>query len=227
MGFLNCKDKCSVCANFGYGCFDSEGDGAFTPATKKQLEERLKVDFNDPSVHDMILKYKETVYPDEVVTRRDKTNYYLDIADVVSGRGTCLRRNYGAVIVSNDEVISTGYVGAPRGRENCINIGTCIRQKLQIPRGEQYEKCRSVHAEANAIISAERQKMIGADLYLSGKEINGEYVENACCCSMCKRLVINAGIKSVFVRNTADSYTKYDVDDWVYNDDSLSNNRGY
>ena len=86
--------------------------------------------------------------------RRNKTEYYLDMAEVSARRGTCLRRNFGAVIVKNDEVISTGYTGAPRGRCNCSDLGTCIRQQLNIPRGERYEKCRSVHAEANAIISA-------------------------------------------------------------------------
>ena len=130
--------------------------------------------------------------------RRDKNNYYLDLAEIVSQRCTCLRRHYGAVIVKNDEVISTGYVGAPRGRKNCSDIGICIREKLQIPRGERYELCRSVHAEANAIISASRDKMLESSLYLTGKEVKtGEYIKNAVCCSMCKRLVINAGIKYV------------------------------
>ena len=87
------------------------------------------------------------------VHRRDKTNYYLDLAETVAQRCTCLRRHYGAVIVKNDEVISTGYVGAPRGRKNCTDLGTCVRQELHIPRGERYELCRSVHAEANAIIA--------------------------------------------------------------------------
>ena len=102
--------------------------------------------------------------------RRDKDNYYLDLAEMVSQRCTCIRRHYGAVIVKNDEVISTGYVGAPRGRKNCSDLGICIREKLQIPRGERYELCRSVHAEANAIISCSRDKMIGSSLYLTGKE---------------------------------------------------------
>ena len=125
------------------------------------------------------------------VHRRDKTNYYLDLAETVSQRCTCLRRHYGAVIVKNDEVISTGYVGAPRGRKNCTDLGTCVRQELHIPRGERYELCRSVHAEANAIISAPRDKMIDSTLYLVGKEVDtGEYVRNALCCSMCKRMVI-------------------------------------
>ena len=86
--------------------------------------------------------------------RRDKENYYLDIAETVAERGTCLRRNFGAIIVNKDQIISTGYVGAPRGRRNCIDLGYCVRESLQIPRGERYELCRSVHAEANAIIHA-------------------------------------------------------------------------
>ena len=85
--------------------------------------------------------------------RRDKVNYYLDLAEMVSQRSTCLRKHYGAVIVNNDEVISTGYVGAPRGRKNCSDIGRCIREELHVPRGERYELCRSVHAEANAVLN--------------------------------------------------------------------------
>ena len=76
--------------------------------------------------------------------RRDKTNYYLDLAEVVSKRCTCLRRWYGAVIVKNDEVISTGYVGAPRGRENCSDLGYCLRKKMDIPRGQRFERSKSV-----------------------------------------------------------------------------------
>ncbi|MBE7056644.1 MAG: cytidine deaminase [Ruminococcaceae bacterium] len=160
--------------------------------------------------------------------RRDKTNYYLDLADVVSQRCTCLRRHYGAVIVKNDEVISTGYVGAPRGRKNCSDLGYCIRQKLNIPRGERYELCRSVHAEANAIISAERGKMIGSTLYLSGREVDtGGYIKNSSSCSMCKRLVINAGIKTVIIRDTENEYRVVDVQDWIDNDESLEGSFGY
>ena len=160
--------------------------------------------------------------------RRDKDNYYLDLAEMVSQRCTCLRRHYGAVIVKNDEVISTGYVGAPRGRKNCSDLGICIREKLQIPRGERYELCRSVHAEANAIISCSRDKMIGASLYLTGKECKtGEYIKNSCCCSMCKRMVINAGIAYVYVRDDKDNYRKIDVTDWIENDESLEGTFGY
>ena len=105
--------------------------------------------------------------------RRDKINYYLDIAEAVTGRGTCLRRNFGAVIVKNDTIISTGYVGAPRGRANCNELHYCTREKLQVPRGERYELCRSVHAEQNAIINASRSEMLGATLYLVGLENRG------------------------------------------------------
>ena len=160
--------------------------------------------------------------------RRDKINYYLDLADVVSQRGTCLRKRYGAVIVKNDEVISTGYVGSPRGRKNCSDLGYCIRQKMNIPRGERYELCRSVHAEANAIISASRDQMIHSTLYLSGREMDtGEYVKNANCCSMCKRMIINAGIDQVIVRDTDEEYRVIPVVDWIKDDDSLSGAFGY
>lgn len=160
--------------------------------------------------------------------RRDKVNYYLDLADVVSKRGTCLRRLYGAVIVKNDEVISTGYVGAPRGRKNCSDLGTCIRQKMQIPRGERYELCRSVHAEANAIISADRQRMIGASMYLSGREVDtGQYISHSNSCSMCKRMIINAGIETVYVRDDENNYRVIQVKDWIEHDESLEGIMGY
>ncbi len=160
--------------------------------------------------------------------RRDKRNYYLDIAQTVAERGTCLRRNYGAIIVNNDEIVSTGYVGAPRGRKNCSDLGTCIRQELNIPRGERYETCRSVHAEANAIISAPRKSMLGATLYLCGLEASdGSIVKNSCCCGMCKRMVINAGIVEVVIRDTENDYRIIDVADWIENDDSLGGVFGY
>ena len=116
--------------------------------------------------------------------RISKENYYLNIAQTVSSRGTCLRRKFGAIIVKNDEIVSTGYAGAPRGRINCCDRQKCLRDEMNIPRGERYEVCRSVHAEANAIISCSRDKMIGASLYLTGKECKtGEYIKNSCCCS--------------------------------------------
>ena len=161
--------------------------------------------------------------------RRSKINYYLDIAETVLQRGTCLRRNYGAIIVKNDEIISTGYVGAPRGRKNCCDLGYCVREKLNIPRGERYEMCRSVHAEANAIISAPRSEMIGATMYLVGRDAKtGELVSNANSCSMCKRMIINSGIKTVIVRDTKEDYRVIDVEsEWIVQDESLDGIFGY
>lgn len=163
--------------------------------------------------------------------RRDKHNYYLDIADTVLQRGTCLRRNYGAIIVKNDEIISTGYVGAPRKRMNCIDLGYCLRQKLGVPRGQRYELCRSVHSEVNAIISAPRRDMIGATLYLVGRETpDGNYIKNADCCTMCKRVIINAGIETVIIRDDVKNFRMIDVQSWVDNDDLAENvdvNLGY
>ena len=160
--------------------------------------------------------------------RVDKINYYLDIAQTVAARGTCLRRNFGAIIVKNDEIISTGYNGAPRGRKNCVDMGFCTREAMQVPRGERYELCRSVHAEANAIISASRKEMLGATLYLVGRDARtGEYVQNASSCSMCKRMVINAGIARVVIRDTRTQYRVVEVADWVKNDESLEGLFGY
>ena len=162
------------------------------------------------------------------MTRTDKTNYYLDIAETVLERGTCLRRNYGAVIVKNDEIVSTGYVGAPRGRKNCCDTGTCIRAKLNVPRGTRYELCRSVHAEANAIISASREKMIGSTLSLCCKEHEpGMYVSTSAPCSMCKRMIINAGISTVIVRDDKENYRVIEVENWINNDDSLNGEDSY
>ena len=160
--------------------------------------------------------------------RRDKCNYYLDIAETVLERGTCLRRNYGAIIVKNDEIISSGYTGAPRGRKNCIDLGCCRREELKVPRGQRYELCRSVHAEANAIISAARSDMIGGTLYLAGRDMaTGELVPDASSCSMCKRMVINAGIQMVVIRVTKDEYKIVNVSEWISSDDSLGDEMGY
>lgn len=160
--------------------------------------------------------------------RTDKTNYYLDIAETVLERGTCLRRNFGAIIVNRDEIVSSGYTGAPRGRTNCIDAGSCIRETLGVPRGERYELCRSVHAEMNAIISAGRNDMIGGTLYLAGREAGtGAYVKNPAPCSMCKRLIINAGITKVIARISKTEYTVTDVSEWVDHDESLSGKFGY
>ena len=154
--------------------------------------------------------------------RIDKENYYLDIAQTVLERSTCLRRWYGAIIVRNDEIVATGYNGAPRGRANCNELGVCIRERLQVPRGERYELCRSVHAEANAIISASRNECIGATLYLVGRDaLTGQLLPDATSCSMCRRTIINAGIARVVIRRTESEYTIVDVQEWIDNDDTM------
>ncbi len=161
--------------------------------------------------------------------RTDKSNYYLNIAEAVSERCTCTRRRYGAIIVKNDEIISTGYVGAPRGRQNCTDLGYCTREKHNIPRGERYELCRSVHAEANAIISASRNEMLGATMYLVGRDVStNEYTKNASSCAMCKRMIINAGIDKVVIRDNAEDFRVVNVyEEWVLKDDSLDAQKGY
>ena len=161
--------------------------------------------------------------------RVSKHNYYLDIAQTVAERATCMRKMFGAIIVKNDSIISTGYNGAPRGRQNCTDIMFCLRDKLNIPRGERYELCRSVHAEANAIIHASRNDMLDATMYLVGKEVStGEYVKNANSCAMCKRSIINAGIGTVVIRDTKDDFRVIRVyDQWVLNDETLSLTPGY
>ena len=130
--------------------------------------------------------------------RPDKDRYYLDIAFEVAQRGTCLRRNYGAVIVKDDQIVGTGYCGAPRGVPNCIDIGVCKRKELNIPAGERYELCRSVHGEANAIIHAGRDKCIGSTIYVAGFVVHDmESGVDAHPCKMCSRMIINAGIEKI------------------------------
>lgn len=160
--------------------------------------------------------------------RVSKENYYLDIAQTVATRSTCLRKSFGAIIVKNDTIISTGYNGAPRGRLNCSDIGKCIRDELKIPRGERYELCRSVHAEANAIIAASRENMLGSTLYMACLDPKtGKIVPNTCSCAMCKKLILNAGIDRVIIRNTETEYISIRVRDWLEDDDSLEGRRGY
>ena len=154
--------------------------------------------------------------------RVSKRNYYLDIAQTVLERATCLRRVYGAIIVKNDEIISTGYNGAPRGRKNCVDMGFCTREAMQVPRGQRYELCRSVHAEANAIISASRRDMAGGTIYLVGRNAaTGELLNDATSCLMCRRMIINAGIDEVVIRRTEEEFDIVPVQKWIDEDDSL------
>ena len=162
--------------------------------------------------------------------RVDKINYYLDIAEAVSGRGTCLRKNFGCIIVKNDEIISTGYTGGPRGRVNCIDLGYCTKkEKFPNIHHGGYDACRSVHAEQNAMLSAPRKDMIGATMYLVGKRVDtGEYEPGANSCQMCRKMIINAGIKEVIIRGaTKNEYLVVDVEEWVKNDDLLEGRNTY
>ena len=160
--------------------------------------------------------------------RISKPNYYLDIAQTVAKRSTCLRKKYGAIIVKNDAIVSTGYNGAPRGRENCSALGYCMRDQLGIPRGERYEMCRALHAEQNAIINASREQMMGAVMYVAGEDSKtGELIPDICSCMMCKRMIINSGIEKVVFRTSPDKFYEVKVREWVFNDDSLSGNFGY
>ena len=155
--------------------------------------------------------------------RISKENYYLDIAETVLERSTCLRRVYGAIIVNNDEIISTGYNGAPRGRANCVDMGYCSREAMKVPRGERYELCRSVHAEANAIISASRRDMVGGTICLVGRDARtGELLADATSCLMCRRMVINAGLEKVVIRRTDTEFEVVPVADWIAEDDLLT-----
>ena len=154
------------------------------------------------------------------MSRISKENYYLDIAQTVLERATCLRRVYGAIIVKNDEIISTGYNGAPRGRKNCTDLGFCAREQRSVPRGERYELCRSVHAEANAIISAARRDMVGGTIYLVGRDARtGQLLGDATSCPMCRRLVINSGLKEVVIRRTETEFEVVPVEELVKEDD--------
>ena len=154
--------------------------------------------------------------------RRSKENYYLDIADAALNRSTCLRRKYGAIVVREDEILSTGYNGAPRGRQNCSDLGFCFREAMQVPRGERYELCRSVHAEANAIISAARRDTVGSTLYLVGRDARtGELLSDATSCFMCRRMVINSGLEKVVIRKSDTEFEVVPVEDWIKEDDVL------
>lgn len=133
-----------------------------------------------------------------MIDRPNKQQYYLTLARVVATRGTCLRRNYGAVIVNNDQIVSTGYTGAPRGTTNCTS---CLREELKIPKGQNYELCRSVHAEMNAIIHAGRERCLLGTMYLVGIERNSGSLLSDLPCSMCYRIIRNSGLSTIVTFN--------------------------
>lgn len=149
--------------------------------------------------------------------RIDKINYYLNISESVSERSTCLKKHWGSIIVKNDEIISTGFNGAPRGVQSCLECDCCNRENSE--RGSDYNQCLAVHSEQNAIIHASRNQMLDSDMYLVGKDFtnSGKYVENAAPCALCKRMIINSGIKRVIVRDDKFEYRILNVEDWIKN----------
>jgi dCMP deaminase len=148
--------------------------------------------------------------------RPSKNEYYLNIARQVAQRATCLRRRYGAVIVKDDQIVATGYTGAPRGVNNCDQLGQCERQKQKVPAGQRYELCRSVHAEMNAVIHASRQQTLGSILYLHGDDLTtGQAVADPQPCQLCRRVIINAGIVQVVTFQSNGSIKTTMVEDWV------------
>ena len=231
--FSECVGGCITCAAHGH-CLAGIGDDDYVVANKAELIRRLKNDnlseHNKNEIKRVLKEEYHFDYDEEMskaTVRISKHEYYLKIAEAVSLRGTCLRRKFGAIIVKDDRIVSTGYVGAPRGRINCCDRGTCYRMEHNVPSGQRYELCRSTHAEMNAIIQASPEEMKYATLYLVGIENDGSYT-NSDCCSMCKRVIINSGINTVIARQADGSFKKIHVNEWINNDDSLDiDHKGY
>jgi dCMP deaminase len=149
--------------------------------------------------------------------RVSKDEYYLGIAKEVSRRSTCFRRSIGAIIIRDDQIISTGYVGAPRKTKSSFEHGFCLRDKLNIPHGHRYELCRSVHAEQNAIINAARAgvSLLGGDIYIYGSSYESKEPIDARPCFICKKMIINAGLKRVICSTSEDKMEIFSVSKWA------------
>lgn len=154
-----------------------------------------------------------------MIIRPEKDQYYLDIAKVVSTRSTCLKVMMGSIIVKEDQIIAAGYVGAPRHTKSSLEHKFCLREKLGIQSGSQYELCRSVHAEQNAIINAARSgvSLLGGDIYIYGKSKKTGAVINAFPCFICKKMIINAGLRRIICSTTEEDrpFHTFQVDDLV------------
>lgn len=150
--------------------------------------------------------------------RPSKDEYYLEIAKSIALRSPCSLRRYGAIIIRNDAIISTGYNGSARGVINCLDVG-CIKEELNLPKGRGYEDCLAVHAEENAVINAARSgtNVLGGILYISGIDKNGNLVE-ADPCYRCKRILINAGIEKVVIRRADGGIKHINVSEWISED---------
>ncbi len=157
--------------------------------------------------------------------RVSKIDTYLNCAEVFAYRSTCIKRKYGAVIVKDDAVISTGYNGAPRGKKNCCDMGICPRIEKGLHQGQGYDICRAVHAEANALLNCSREQTLDADLYLTGVNPKDNTIHEAKPCPLCARMIIQAGIKNVYLRtgNGPDAYRKVNAKElsWVVGSESL------
>lgn len=180
---------------------DPSNDDGYLLGSPNKLNVSIYIEKDKRYTHEEVTAFMNTIINTLTLentkpTRPSKDEYYLGIAQAVAKRSTCIRRQYGAVIVKDDRIISTGYNGSARGETNCCDKGECWREKNNIPHGEQYEKCQAVHAEANAIINGNPSDMIGATLYLAGYE-NGELIKEPEPCMMCRRLITNARIEKV------------------------------
>jgi len=153
----------------------------------------------------------------EASDRPSKTQYYLRIAEEVSRRSTCYRVNIGTIIVRDDQIIATGYVGAPRKTRGCREHGFCLRDKLDIPHGHRYELCRSVHSEQNAIINAARAgvSLLGGDMYIYAQSLDDNRLIDAIPCFICKKMIVNAGIAHVISSMNDGSAKTFDVAAWI------------
>jgi dCMP deaminase len=155
-----------------------------------------------------------------MINRPEKHQYYLNIAKVVATRSTCLKVLIGAIIVKDDQIIATGYVGAPRKTKSSLEHQFCLREKLHIPSGSQYELCRSVHAEQNAIINAARSgvSLLHGNMYIYGELRSTNEIIDAFPCFICKKMIINAGLESVITsvkKENSQSFMIFSVEDWI------------
>ena len=217
--------KCEICNTFDL-CSPNESKEKFSILFKNVNDKCYCL--NCYNQYLALTKSNNFEIKDENNKRPNKSQYYLNIAKIVASRSTCLRRKYGAIIVKDDSIISTGYNGSPRGTKNCIDLNECRREKLNIPRGQCYEMCRSIHAEQNCIINAKRSDMIGSTLYLYGMNANDDsLIENLDSCQLCKKMIINAGIEKVVLPDSKNKYKVIDVKSWVDNDETLTNKFGY
>ncbi len=148
--------------------------------------------------------------------RSSKDEYYLNIAKEVAERSTCFRNKGGAIIVKDDQIIATGYIGAPRKTKDCFERNECLRDKLKIPHGRNYEICRSVHAEMNAVINAARAgvSLLNGDMYIYLRDREGKEIDSFPC-FICKKIIINAGLKKAICSTKEKGIKIFQIEDWV------------